>query len=189
MWLPPPWVLMALVFTFASRLGDVQEILVLSLRAVVGGRDSGCMLCHRTTAFILKLSELDEAQSIDCKNVCFGTRKCNEVCSHILTALATSEHYPCVAAGLCPVEDEDSDVTCRFDWRALSCTPATACERKFPARCVVRQGLQTWRRHMNVLGKHAGLMASALANQPRCGDEGASKREYLKVVLNGLPTL
>ena len=140
-WLPPPWVILAIAFTFASHLGDVHELFMLSLRAAVGGRDSGCLLCHRTTAFILKLSELDEAQSIDCANLCLGARQCKEVCSRIVTVLGTSQEYPCVAAGLCPVEDADSDITCRFDWRQLRCTPTTACVRKFPARCVIRQGL------------------------------------------------
>ena len=172
-WIPPPWVVLALVFTFASNVGDVHQLLVLSLRAAVGGKDSGCELCHHTTAFILKVSELDEADAVDCNNLCFGTRKCSEVCSKIMTALATSKQYPCVAAGLCPVEDVDSDIVCRFDWRSMRCTPSTACARKFPARCVIRDGLQTWRRQINMLGKHAGLMANALANQPRCGDEGA----------------
>ena len=99
-WIPPPWVVLALVFTFASNVGDVHQLLVLSLRAAVGGKDSGCELCHHTTAFILKVSELDEADAVDCNNLCFGTRKCSEVCSKIMTALATSKQYPCVAAGL-----------------------------------------------------------------------------------------
>ena len=48
-------------------------------------------------------------------------------------ALATSSQYPCVAAGLCPVIDNVTDITCSFNWRSLSCTPVEACARKFPA--------------------------------------------------------
>ena len=46
-------------------------------------------LCHRTTAFILKVSELDEAKSSTVGGCVSG--KMLDVCSRILHVLGTSE--------------------------------------------------------------------------------------------------
>ena len=117
------------------------------------------------------MSELDEAKELDCGRLAWAS-KCIDVRPHSPRA-RHFKSYPCVAAGLCPVEDEDSDISCKFSWKRLQCLPATACVRRFPARCEVNAGIRAWRRTVNVLGKHAGLMASALANQPSCSDENA----------------
>jgi hypothetical protein len=170
---PPPWVLLALVFTVGNYVQDVGEIFILTASASLGRQGSGCALCHKTTGLLLKVTELDEVDDIDCSKLCFGSSRCRDICGSIIKVLGTSESYPCVAAGLCPVEDEDTNIVCKFDWRTQRCFPVTACQRKFPARCVINAGLQRWRRQVNVLGKHAGLMASALANQPRCGSADA----------------
>ena len=169
-----PLLVVAALFGISSYFQDVVEIIKLSFGAVIG-HDTGCDLCHRTTALLLKVSELDQAGDIDCAKICFGQRQCSNICTKIIGAMATSETYPCIAAGLCPETADDSDIQCRFDWHRLGCVPASACQRKFPARCVVNAGIRSWRRYSNVVGRHAGLVASALANQPRCGEPGASE--------------
>lgn len=157
-WLPPPWVCLAIVISCGSYLQDVTDILLLSASAVIGrgGKNSGCILCNKMMGLILKVSELDELDNLDCGKLCFGGAKCSNICSRVVTAMRTSEGYPCIAAGLCPVQDEESDVQCQFSWKALRCFPETRCVRKFPARCEVNAGLKSWRRYTHVLGKNAG---------------------------------
>ena len=173
MWLPP-WLMLAFIFSVSTYVQDVGDILQLSFSALVGRQDTGCEACHRVTALLLKVIELDEAGDIDCKRLCFRSNACSNMCEKITNAMATSERYPCVAAGICPAEDEnESDMICRFDWRMMRCTPSSSCQRRFPARCVVSDGLRSWRRYSFFIGRHAGLVASALQNQPRCGERDA----------------
>ena len=126
---------------------------------------------HKITALALKVTELDEHGEIDCRKLCFGTSPCSDLCGNITDTMRKSESYPCYAAGLCP--DQEGDITCRFDWKQLRCSPQASCTRKFPARCVVNDGLLSWRRQAALVGRHAGLVARALHEQPSCGEPDA----------------
>ena len=57
---PPPWVLLALVFTVGNYVQDVGEIFILTASASLGRQGSGCALCHKTTGLLLKVTELDD---------------------------------------------------------------------------------------------------------------------------------
>ena len=59
----PPWVIVAAVFALTTYFQDVAEIARLSCGAVLG-RDTGCELCHKTTALLFRVAELDEADNI-----------------------------------------------------------------------------------------------------------------------------
>ena len=171
---PPPWVALAFMFTFATSIQDLFSLSSLAASAVISAdADSGCNLCHGLIGLVLKISDLDQRADVECSKMCFGIPRCVRTCDKIVTAMATSESYPCVAAGLCGVADADSNVTCRFDWHRMGCMPPSACERKFPFRCQVNDGILSWKRLSSRLTTHAGLVAHALANPPRCGDEGA----------------
>ena len=82
---PPPWVVLAVIFTVGNYVQDVGEIMLLTARASIGQKDSGCELCHKTTGLLLKVSELDEVDDIDCSKLCFGGSKCQEICGNVIT--------------------------------------------------------------------------------------------------------
>ena len=171
--LPPPWVVLSIVFAAGTYVQDAADILALIPRVIIGRKGSGCHLCHKMLDVVLKVSELDEAENIDCGKLCFGRSQCAESCAKLISAMDSSKDYPCIAAGLCPEVSEDLEVECHFSWRQLRCTPTDWCARKFPARCQIVGGLKTWRRYTHHLQKHAGLLANALAQRPRCGTPGA----------------
>ena len=179
--IPPPWVVLAFALACTSYVQDAAGIVTTMLSAAVGrGEDSGCEACSQLVALVLKVSELDETENIDCDRLCFGPWKprCREVCSRVQAAMLTSGEYPCIAAGLCPVADTESDVTCRFNWHPrpknkedhfLRCSPLSLCQRKFPARCEVKEGIRAWRKYGKMLEQHAAQMAHAVQNRPVCG--------------------
>ena len=181
----PPWAVLAAVFVLSTYVQDLQELVGLTVSAAFGairgcklGRcDSGCKLCHKITELVLKMTELDESGEIDCGKLCFGQKSCVDVCDRILSAMRSSTAYPCYAAGLCPVEDDEGEIVCHFDWRHLTCVDnngiTASCTRMFPARCVVNQGIQSWQRQAKLLARNAGLVARALQQQPTCGEPNA----------------
>ena len=131
-------------------------------------------------ALVLKVSELDETDNIDCDRLCFGPWKtsCVDVCTKMKRAMQTSNTYPCIAAGFCPVVVDDLDVVCRFNWHPrsanfLRCSPSASCQRKFPAQCVTRDGIRAWRRYDRILKEHAQQMAHGLMARPVCGTPNA----------------
>ena len=166
-------VALASVFVIGTYVQDLQDIIVLGFSAIIGRRQSGCQLCHKIVNVLLKVTELDEAENIDCRKLCFGAERCAEQCNKVVTAMATSEGYPCVAAGLCPVENVDGSVVCQFNFKRLRCQPTSSCVRKFPLRCEVAAGLKTWHRYSHQLKMQAGLITDALKRMPRCGEKDA----------------
>ena len=191
---PPPWVILAFALACTTYVQDAMGILGSMLAAVLNSKeDAGCEMCSRLVALVLKVSELDETESIDCGRLCFGPRKwkhrCMDTCTRVQSAMRTSSDYPCIAAGFCPVQDTDADIVCRFNWHPrsksfLRCTPCGLCARKFPARCVVDEGIASWMRARRLMERHASEMAHALQKRPVCGTPDAGP--YCVVEPSGL---
>ena len=179
---PLPWVVVAFALACTTYVQDAVGIVTTMVASIVGRReDAACDLCSQVVTLVLKVSELDETDNIDCNRLCFvgpWKSQCVETCTRVQTAMLTSKEYPCVAAGLCPVADTDADVTCRFNWHPrpkdptksfLRCSPQTMCQRKFPARCEVKDGIRAWRRFGKAFQEAAKQMAHGVKKRPVCG--------------------
>ena len=144
--LPPPWVVISLALVFAQNIQDAKEIVSLGWH-LIRGEDASCGLCDKLVDTVLKQVELDtmsEGGEIDCASLCFRFGACTRTCERITGAMANSTGFPCIAAGICPAEDEFGDVSCRWSYRTMGCEPARSCTYKFPA-CRLRSGIKRWK--------------------------------------------
>ena len=130
--LPPPWVMLSLLLGFSKHVQDVKEIGSLGWMLLRGrGESAGCQLCDKIVGVVLKQAELDDMSDgggVDCPSICFRVPKCVRQCGKITSAMANSTGFPCIAAGLCPAEDEFGEVSCKFSYKTMGCDPPHACE-------------------------------------------------------------
>jgi len=119
-------VMIFLLTCFGVYMRDVVGTLL------TGQRDSvGCKLCDKLASLILKQPDLNVSEGsgdVPCESMCFSAPRCVVMCK-ITRA--------CIAAGLCPAEDEFGEVNCKWSYKRLGCEPANACEYRFP-KCEVR---------------------------------------------------
>ena len=112
-WVPSgPWIVVWSSFAFAANVQTYKQIVGLSWRLakaqVAAWRGDSeeksrvaCELCDTIIGLILKFDS-NSPEDIDCGELCpFGMGKCVRTCESIVEAIATSSHYPCVAAQLC----------------------------------------------------------------------------------------
>ena len=206
-WVPSgPWIVVWSSFAFAANVQTYKQIVGLSWRLakaqVAAWRGDSeeksrvaCELCDTIIGLILKFDS-NSPEDIDCGELCpFGMGKCVRTCESIVEAIATSSHYPCVAAQLCADELPDGslggalgggDVTCAWDKAERACAPRGLCTKAGSApafvanvvpglaRCELHPGLELWGKYQSQLSRHAGALVGALAHQPKCGEPGAS---------------
>ena len=207
-WVPGgPWIAVWSSFAFAANVQTYKQIAGLTWRLaraqVTAWRGNteeksrvACELCDSIIGLILKFDS-NSPEDIDCEELCpFGMKKCVRTCDAIVEAIATSSHYPCVAANLC--EDEfagasDSfgallggEAKCAWDKAERACAPKGVCTKTGSAprfvvdvapalaKCELHPGLELWGKYQSKLAQHAGALVGALQHRPTCGEEGAS---------------
>eukprot|EP00966_Prymnesium_polylepis_P276754 6394254-Prymnesium_polylepis.1 len=183
-----PWRAVSITFGFVFKWQEIKDIGQLSFLFVSGqSADAGCRLCDLLTKRALLSANLDSLDgsyvncasrpfracgqqgcsfSLTSNQVCFGFGQgCRNTCERITGAMKNSTDYPCEAAGFCPPLDEFGEVSCRFDFRKLGCTPASQCKFTFPNKCEIRAGRRLWKKAT----KHAteGLQAIGAAFHQR----------------------
>ena len=162
---------MSLLFRF-SRL-------IMAVTPIPGLRQSQhtlCDVCDDVMGDLLKGT--DGLEALPCAWACLRIPACMRMCERVKGASTNSTHFPCVAAGYCDAVAEgevDADVECSVA-PILRCVPEQLCKRTrngLRFSCVLKPGIGRWIGMRNAVGTHASALASALYNQPRCGEEGA----------------
>ena len=173
--LPPPWVLLSLILAGSRHINDAKEIAGLSWAILRGKKEGGCQLCDKLVTVVLKQVELDdlnEGGGIDCDGMCFKVGKCIKTCQKITAAMSNSSGFPCIAAGLCPAEDEFGEVSCKWSYRSMGCEPASACVYKFP-KCELNDGYKKWKQVNRLLSDNMGHFDNALRHRKKCSEKDA----------------
>ena len=182
-WIPSgPWVVLWTTLAVVSSIQTYEQIVVLGWRLLKlqiqswrgkGGDASplACELCDAMIALVLKFDAVSPGD-VDCLSLCGPLKgKCVAMCENIVAAIDSSAHYPCVAAGICTEEKEEE-----CSWNGHNCIPMGMCRRTrrlFGPRCEPHPGFKLWTQYRSSFQKHAGALASAIVNQPRCGERGA----------------
>ena len=174
--MPPPWVILWGIMAFAKTFAAVKDIVFLAVEVIFGGEGAACTLCDKIVTILLVSGDVEAegTRVLDCENVCFHLKRCVIICDKLKTALQTSVHFPCVAAGYCPAVDEFGPMpNCKYQFPA-SCSPANMCHFK-NMRCQLSDGYKRWRRMNAMLTENLGAVAGALTKMPKCGEPGAHK--------------
>jgi len=185
---------------FASNVQTYKQIASLTFRVTKAGLSrqseaaAACELCDAIIGLVLKFDDASP-EDVSCDDLCpFGMRRCVTTCEAIVEAIATSSHYPCVAAQLCPdpeANEDEGPFTCAWDRKTRSCAPAGLCERegRFPllpgvaGRCRPNDGVRMWTKYQGSLAKHAGALFGALQRRPRCNCRRATASTRLVMPL------
>lgn len=61
-----------------------------------------CMMDNNQFPDGMRVQADGSVSGVQCGEICFGLSKCIKVCNKLTTALQTSTHFPCMAAGYCP---------------------------------------------------------------------------------------
>ena len=168
----PPVVVLWGLFAFSKGVGVFKDVMSLVIEIVGGREGAACTLCDKVVTLLLSGEAEGGVDELDCNNLCFHLDRCIKICDKLKTALASSSHFPCVAAGYCPQVDEFGPMPkCTYKFPA-SCEPANMCAFKFP-KCKLADGYNKWRQ-LNVMITHnLGAVAGALTRMPKCGEPGA----------------
>eukprot|EP00633_Aureoumbra_lagunensis_P006185 CAMPEP_0197324740 /NCGR_PEP_ID=MMETSP0891-20130614/71275_1 /TAXON_ID=44058 ORGANISM="Aureoumbra lagunensis, Strain CCMP1510" /NCGR_SAMPLE_ID=MMETSP0891 /ASSEMBLY_ACC=CAM_ASM_000534 /LENGTH=835 /DNA_ID=CAMNT_0042817593 /DNA_START=349 /DNA_END=2856 /DNA_ORIENTATION=- len=161
-----------------------------------------CELCDSFLSLLLKFDSVSP-EDVSCHALCPGVMlnkdRCVAHCERIVSAISTSSHYPCMAAGLCQHEETGRvsilTLDCSYDEKARSCSPSSLCRMtkthffslrwwkgvlalhafrpRARTRCEPHPGLARWASYQSSVARHGRALASALVNQPLCGEPGA----------------
>ena len=168
--------MLSLILGFSKNIQDLKDIGSFGWAVVRGrGDNAGCQLCDKLVGVVLKQVELDDMEEgggISCPSICFKIGSCVRTCEKITNAMANSTGFPCVAAGLCPAEDEFGEVSCKWSYKTMGCDPPHACEYKFP-KCELRAGMKKWKQASKLASKHLAAFDDAFRHRKRCGEPDA----------------
>lgn len=173
------WAVLGLV----DDLKDFGRLLRLLSALIPGvgsaGGDNLCSLCDTVVNDML-LKGSEGLSELPCNWACLRVPACVRMCEQLKAIGTNSSHFPCIAAGYCfndGLEDKMglAGITCRRVpvWR---CEPAQLCERHISGlkmTCELKAGIGRWISMSNALTTHAGAIANALYEQPRCNEKRA----------------
>ena len=133
-----------------------------------------CDICDDVMVDLLKGAE--GLQTLPCSWACLGVPECISMCENVKGHAQNSSRFPCVAGGYCEADKADDwDVQCHMA-PVFRCVPSRLCTRRrhgFSFSCVLKPGYGRWVGMQQAVSEHAGALAAALWEAPRCNEVGA----------------
>jgi len=159
----------------AAALIRIVRLGIISL-PFIKTDDSMCELCDGVVAGVV-VKGAAGIDSLPCSWLCLRVPGCVRMCETVQQLSANSSRFPCEAAGYCAVVDEEISLTAGCSAAPLfRCEPPRLCAHRwsgFKFTCQLKPGRARWIGMRDGVRKHAGAIASALYEQPRCGESGA----------------
>jgi len=150
--------------------------------------DVRCQLCDRVMDDLL--GSLEDIEDIPCNAICFGKKRCVDICEGLKDVQENAQEFPCIAVGYCPHHNDghavelgghELDGVPECQMTKFQCGPSSHCQRVIKGlrfRCELKPGIKRWvRMRRHVLGS-AVAMASAMMTWPYCSEENGAGSQF-----------